>query len=229
MNQDNNEILIDVGELDEVSDILIKKEEESLSERLKQDPFFHKMVKEMLVDYVANSLSHHLLSEKYHISVYLVKKIATRFKFESRKKEYDKKLLDTVLSKAQKQQTAIIAKITMAINNQVNRLIKMQEDNPDFLISSSHMKDLIASLTIFSKEYRLDNDQLTDSVGFTVKVEYPTNVPIITNNNQRPKDIETEAEEVKEIVAEEQKKESIQLNEAEPSVSNSSFFGSILE
>ena len=220
MNQNNNDL----------ADQLIKKEEESLSEKLKLNPAFHKMVKEMLVDYVANSLSLQLLSEKYHISFSLTKSIAVRFKFENRKREYDKKLLDTVLGKAQKQQAAAIVKITAAINTQVNRIIKLQEDNPNYMISSGHMKDLIASLTIFSKEYRLDNDKLTDSVGFNVRVEFPAHVPIITNNNQRPTDIEVDAEiaEVKEIVQEEKQKETIELNEEEPSISNSSFFGTIL-
>jgi hypothetical protein len=220
MNQNNNDL----------ADKLIKKEEESLSDKLKLNPTFHKMVKDMLVDYVANSLSLQLLSEKYHISFSLTKSIANRFKFENRKKEYDKKLLDTVLGKAQKQQAAAIVKITSAINIQVNRIIKKQEDDVNYLIPNGHMKDLIASLTIFSKEYRLDNDKLTDSVGFNVRVEFPSTVPIITNNNQRPTDIEVEKEiiEVKEIVQEEKQKDSIELNEEEPSVSNSSFFGTIL-
>lgn len=210
----------------EIQAELIKKEEDSLSKKLQLNPSFHKVIKEMLVDYVTNNLSAVLLSEKYHIPVSLVKEVARRYKFETRKKEYDRKLLDIVLGKAQKQQASIIVKITSGMNEQVNRILKMQDD-PNYIIPSGQMKDLVAMLTIFTKEYRLDNDQETDRVGYTVKVEYPMHIPIITNNAKKTVDVEVqkEIEEIKEIV--EEAKEEIILNEDEPSLSNASFFGSL--
>ena len=215
------------------ADVLIDKEDASLSERLKEDPSFSKLVRSMLVDYVTNGLSGKLLAEKYHISENLTKKISNRFKFENKKKEYDKKLLDTVLGKAQKQQAAIIAKITLAINEQVNRIIKLQDNDPNYIISNNNMKDLISSLTIFSKEYRLDNNKMTESLGFNVRVEFPQHVPVITDNNKRLRnlDAEIETDSVMETYDEDKKKEdandTLSLNDDEPSESNKSFFGMV--
>lgn len=211
----------------EIEEALIKKEEDSLSEKLKLSPSYYKTIKEMLVDYVTNNLSIQLLSEKYHFSTSVTKQIARKFKFESRKKEYDRKLLDIVLGKAQKQQASIIAKITSGMNEQVNRILKKQDD-PNYIIPSAHMKELVAMLSIFTKEHRLDNDQDTDRIGYTVKVVYPDHVPIITNNAKKTIDVEVEKEieAVKEVI-EETKQEEIILNEDEPSIDNASFFGSI--
>lgn len=209
----------------------LDKEIEILNEKLKNDPAFAKMVRSMLIDYVTNDLSFTLLAEKYHITTSLAKRIAIRFKFENRKKEYNKKLLDTVLGKAQKKQAEIIAKITLAVNEQVNRIIKKQASDPEYIISNNNMKDLIASLTIFNKEYRLDNNKMTESLGFNVRVEFPAHVPVITDNNKRLRnlDAEKEAEIVKEVVAEEKKQEEdvLTLNDDEPSESNKSFFGMV--
>lgn len=209
------------------ADALLKKEENDLAERLKIDPFFSKMVREMLVDYVTNDFTPIILAEKYHISQPLVRKISNKFKFEQRKKDYDRKLLETVLLKAQKQQTALIVKITSAINTQVNRIIKQQEEDPKFIIPNSQFKELIASLTIFSKEYRLDNDKVTESLGFNVKVEFPVGVPVITENHKKTVEGEFKEiqQEVKEIIQEEQKKEEIDVKDE--SISNSDFFGMI--
>lgn len=216
------------------ADKMIEKEEANLAEMLKEDPFFSTMVRQILVDYVTNHLSYKILAEKYHISEALVKKISIKFKFDDKKREYDKKLLDNILGKAQKQQAAIIAKITLAINEQVNRLIKKQDEDPDFIISNNHMKDLISSLTIFSKEYRLDNNKMTESLGFNVRVEFPAHIPVITNNNKRIIDAEVQKEidEVKDVVTESVKKESeddvlFDPDDNEPSISNKSFFGMV--
>ena len=211
----------------------LQEEEVKLHEKLKEDPFFNKMVKEMIIDYVVNSLSVKMLAEKYHVSETLAKKISNKFKFEDKKKEYDKKLLDTVLAKAQKQQAGIIAKITLAINEQVNRLIKKQSEDPDYIISNNHMKDLISSLTVFSKEYRLDNDKMTESLGLNVRVEFPAHVPIVTQNHNKKyleAEVVKDAEEVKEIIQEEKKEEpeTFSLDDDEPSgTSNKTFFGMI--
>lgn len=206
-------------------------EEDDFLTKVKYDAAFSKMVREMLVDYVINKLTPKNLSENYHVSDFFVRKVLTKFKFEDRKKEYDKKLLDTVLVKAQKQQAATLVKATTVINEQVNRLLKKQMADPEYIVPNSQFKELISVFTVFSKEYRLDNDKVTESLGFNVKVEFPSHVPVITENANKLKDITGEVkevvEEIKEIIKEEVTK---QVDEPEPTnISNSDFFGSILE
>lgn len=193
--------------------------------------FYSSLVNKMVVDFVVNDLDSKKLSEKYHIDVFSVKKIIRDHKFEKRKDEYQEKLFSIVLKKTQRRQAATIANVTKIINTQINRILKKQEAEPDYIVSGNQMKDLIAVLAILSKEYRLDHGQSTDNQVHKVVVEMPNNVPIISENHLKKDVVEVETvkeiiEEVKEEIKTEPKEEKVETK-TEPT-SNSDFFGPIL-
>lgn len=193
--------------------------------------FYTSLINKMVVDFIVNEFDSKKLSEKYNIDLYAVKKIIKDHKFEKRKSEYQEKLFAVVLSKTQKRQAATIANVTKIINTQVNRILKKQETEPDYMVSGNQMKDLIAVLAILSKEYRLDHGQSTDNQVHKVVVEMPNNVPIISENHLNKNVIEVESiKEVVEEIKEETtlKKEEEKVETKTEPTSNSDFFGPIL-
>lgn len=225
MNQENNDI----------EKKLIKQQDDYLKTRIKDDPQFYLTVKVMLLDYVVNNMTLQDIATKNNYPFSLVKKIATKFSFYTKKKEYEDKLLKTVLNKTQKKQAQLIATITEAISIQVRRIVKKQMEDENYIISNNNMKDLLSSLTIFSKEHRLDNDKPTDNNAVQVLVSFANDVPIVTENHlnknnvidvteENSSEVTQEVQDKKEETIEEDKEE----DSEEESLSNSDLFG-ILE
>ena len=208
----------------------IKKENDKLKTKMASDPIFYNTVRMMLVDYVTNNMSYQSLSEKYNFPPSLVKNIAVKFNFQAKKIEYEDKLTRTVLAKAQRKQTELIASITQAISIQVKRIIKLQMADDNYIISNNQMKDLLTSLTIFQKEYRLDNDKPTENNAIQVQVEFVNQVPIVTDNHNKPILVENESvseEKVETPKSDEPTNEDYKdaAEVADDSISNSDLFG----
>lgn len=177
MSQQNN----DAPDLDPDTKEDLKVEVENSIENNGKN-FYTDMVKAMLVDYVVNDLSVVQLSEKYHVAIDVAKKIYKSYQFQRRKEEYQNKLYDAVLKKVAKSQTGLIAKITEAITIQVNRILMLQAKDPTYMISNNNMKDLLSSLTIFTKEFRDTSTATGNSRIVQINVEMPKHIPIVTEN-----------------------------------------------
>lgn len=219
MNQQNN------------NESLLQKDLNKIKEQIKFDPVLSNTVRSMLVDFVVNKYTYEALSEKYHFTVSLVKEIAIKFSFAKKKNEYEKKIIDHVLMAAQKKQTKLIAKIIDVVNEQVNRIYKMQQSDPNYIISNNHMKDLLASLTIFQKEYRLDNNKSTDNFATQVLVQFADSVPIVTENHIK-QPIEVQVEETQEdikIIEQSSPEDYKDADMVDDHVNNEDFFGVLEE
>ncbi len=206
MNQENNSI----PELEKEKVEEIQAEvKDSIPNNGKN--FYTELVKSMLVDYVVNDLSVQQLSDKYHITIEIARKIYKGYSFQKRKEDYQNKLYDAVLKKVAKSQTGLIAKITEAITIQVNRILLLQAKDPTYMISNNNMKDLLSSLTIFTREFKDSTNPANDKRVVNINVEMPNYIPIVTDNNKTIVDINNEEPINVEPEIKEQSKEEIKV------------------
>jgi hypothetical protein len=140
-------------------------------------------IKKMLIDYVTNDFTPKQLSEKYKLTSQAVGTIIEKHKFREKRLQYQEKVLQKSVDKLATRHAFILSRITNILWKQVERLEKNMRDDPDRLLDSNRMKEVLTAFAILSKEHRLDTGQSTENQTHVVKVEFGSSVPIISDNH----------------------------------------------
>lgn len=178
----------------------------------RDEKLYTQIIKSMMVDYVVNDFTQTKLREKYNLTQKVMESIFQRHKFREKRLQYQEKVLQKSVDKLATRHSFILSRISNILWHQVERLEKNLRDDPDRLLDSSRMKEVLTAFALLSKEHRLDNGESTDNQTHVIKVEFGSAVPIISDNNMqhesKPDFVEAEAanvptpEEVKVVVEE---------------------------
>lgn len=140
-------------------------------------------VKSMMIDFVVHDMNSTQLMQKYNLTQQLCIAVIREYKFREKRMTYKNKLLDKALDRLAYRQANILNAVTLILEKQVKRLMKQQAHDPDKLIDSNRMKELIATYAIVTKEHRLNNDQATDNTSLSISVTMGSDIPIVTDNH----------------------------------------------
>ena len=130
------------------------------------------LIQEICVDFIVNEKTRIELENKYHVSAAALKEIIERFELVERRDEYQNQVLDKALTRCSKYQSEIIYKATEILHNHVVQVSELQKSQKYNILSSSEIRDIMAILSIISKENRLDNEHPTERTVGTVEVEF---------------------------------------------------------
>ena len=153
-----------------------------MSEPKSNKQLYSEMVKMMMMDFVVNDFSTTDLVEKYNLSIKAVLTIINQHDFKGKRASYHDKLLTKSIDKLATRQATIYSRITGILERQVERIEQLQRKNPEKLIDSNRMKEVLAAFALVAKEYRLDSDKPTDNSNITIKVDMGS-TPVISENH----------------------------------------------
>ena len=143
---------------------------------------YAKLIHKMMIDYVVHNLSQEKLSEKYQMTNYAVGDIIHTYKFKQKKAKFHDDILKRGLEKLVIRQAYVFQMANVILEKQLRAIRKYQYDNPDKMLDSNRMKEVLAAISILAKEHRLDMGQPTENTNITIKVDIP-DIPIVTENH----------------------------------------------
>lgn len=131
------------------------------------------IINEIALEFIVNEKSTKDLMDKYNLSKNSILAIIERGNLVQKRDKYREKVLDRSLERCANYQSKIIFKATELLHEHVEKLSQRARKNANSILSSAEIRDVMAILSIISKEHRLDNDKPTDRTIKTVDVQFP--------------------------------------------------------
>ncbi|MCH9665833.1 MAG: hypothetical protein K0U41_08320 [Gammaproteobacteria bacterium] len=164
------------------------------------------MIQKIVVEYVTTDKKKETIAKKFNVSESTITVIVKRMELNKRKEAYNNEVLEKAIRKCSTRQSRVIYSAVGIIDKHVQRLARLQTENPNLILSSAEIRDVMAILQIISKEHRLDTNQPTDSTVSKVQVMFGDQyIPALKGQQQRSEIVDAEVVEPKPVEPPKQK------------------------